>query len=523
MPDITPNTLSRRRIAGNATFLVTRTVLSTLIGLFTSRVVLQVLGVDDFGINALAGVVTGFMGYFTSSLAGAGSRFIAYEIGRGDAAGVRRMFAAVLFIHIALAVAIIVAGETIGLWFLESRLNIPPERLHAARWVYHLSIISAAAGITQTPYSAIIMSHERMRAYAAFDIAGMVLRLLIVYLLTVIGGDKLIVYATLGFAVSVVMLLANRLYCMRMFAECRLRPRYDGGATRRIFSYSAFTGCSTICVGLCLSGTTFLINMFFGVAANTAVALAATVHGITMLFAANIQAAFRPQIMKQYAAGNASNVWMLACMSGKFTILIMAPFVVPAIIEAPVILQLWLGQVPPMSVAFLRCMLAVGWMGCLCNQFDTVVYSTERIGRQTVWKCACFLLNLAAIYLLFACGSAAWSAYLANGVMYVVLISGNMVIACRLLDGIRPLEFAGNVARGLAVSALGLAVPAVVCSLMEQSTARLFVVCALYSAAVLPLAWRFVLSVEERRGIAALARDKFGRVISITRNADESA
>ncbi|MDE6108952.1 MAG: lipopolysaccharide biosynthesis protein, partial [Muribaculaceae bacterium] len=309
MQQSNPNTLSHRRIAGNATFLVIRTVLSTLIGLFTSRVVLQVLGVEDYGLSAVAGSVVGMLNFLTGSLAGAGSRFITYEMGRGDADAMRRMFSATLFIQLGMAALILLLGETAGVWFLEYKLNIPPERMHAARWVYQLSIMSAALSVTQAPYSAIIMSYERMSIYAGFDILGMLLRLLIVYLLLILDGDKLITYATLGFAVSLAMLIINRAYCMKRFEECRGRPKFDKGATRSIFGYSMFTIISSFCVMICYSGTTFMINSFFGVVANAAVALAATIIGITMFFVANIQAAFLPHIVKQYAAGNSPTVW----------------------------------------------------------------------------------------------------------------------------------------------------------------------------------------------------------------------
>lgn len=503
-----PLTLSRKLIAGNATFLVVRTVMSTLIGLFTSRVVLQVLGTDDYGLSAVAGAVVGVLNFFTGSLAGAGSRFITYEMGRGDDESVEKIFSATLFINIGLAVLILLFGETAGLWLLEHRLNIAPERMTAARWVYQLSVVSAAIGITQAPYSAVIMAHERISIYAGFDLLGMALKLLIVYLLMVIPGDKLIVYATLGACVGLFMLCLNRAYCMRRFAECRRMPRFDKDSTRRIFSYSAFTMLSSLCVTICFSGITFMINIFFGVAANAAVALAATVHGITMLFGANIQAAFRPQIVKQYAAGNAPNVWGLACMSAKFTLLILGLLVVPCLIEAPLVLGIWLGDVPPMAVEFLRCMLSAGWCACLSNQIDTVAYSSSRIGRATAYKCACFLLNAVAIYMLFSLGAPAWVAYASNGVMYVVLSCLTLSVIKRRMPKFRIRDFVAAVAHSWGVVALAMVPLVPICLLMDSSLLRLGIIMAVYSAMIVPLAWRFVLTPEERRGVVALLRDK---------------
>lgn len=510
-----PLILSRRLIAGNATFLVVRTVMSTLIGLFTSRVVLQVLGTDDYGLSSVAGTLVGVLNFFTGSLAGAGSRFITYEMGRGDDDAVEKIFSATLFINIGLAVLILIFGETVGLWMLENKLNIAPDRMTAARWVYQLSVVSAAIGITQTPYSAVIMAHERISIYAGFDLLGMALKLLIVYLLMVVPGDKLIVYATLGAAVGLFMLCINRAYCMRHFRECRRMPRFDRAATRRIFGYSAFTMASSFCVMICFSGTTFMINIFFGVAANAAVALAATIHGITMLFGSNIQTAFRPQIVKQYAAGNTPNVWGLACMSAKFTLLILGVLVVPCIIEAPLVLRMWLGNVPPMAVEFLRCMLAAGWCACLSNQLDTVAYSSSRIGRVTAYKGTCFLLNTAAIYVLFALGAPAWAAYVSNGVMYIVLCAATMsVIKCRM-PAFRIRDFVASVGRSWAVVAASLLPLVPLCIFMDSSLLRLAIIIVLFSAMLAVLAWRFVLTAEERRGIVALVRDKAAWLLNI--------
>ncbi|MDE6286009.1 MAG: lipopolysaccharide biosynthesis protein [Muribaculaceae bacterium] len=514
MQQSNPNTLSHRRIAGNATFLVIRTVLSTLIGLFTSRVVLQVLGVEDYGLSAVAGSVVGMLNFLTGSLAGAGSRFITYEMGRGDADAMRRMFSATLFIQLGMAALILLLGETAGVWFLEYKLNIPPERMHAARWVYQLSIMSAALSVTQAPYSAIIMSYERMSIYAGFDILGMLLRLLIVYLLLILDGDKLITYATLGFAVSLAMLIINRAYCMKRFEECRGMPKFDKGATRSIFGYSMFTIISSFCVMICYSGTTFMINSFFGVVANAAVALAATIHGITMLFGANIQAAFRPQIVKQYAAGNSPTVWGLACMSVKFTMLIMSVLVVPCIIEAPVVLQFWLGQVPPLAVEFLRCMLAAGWLACISNQLDTVAYSDASIGRITFYKSCCFLANAAIIYILFRAGAPAWSAYVANGFLYVALSVAAVSVIRRLIADARPAGLVITMGKTMVVITLALLPVAGICLLMERSLLRLALIVALYAAAAVPLAMRIALSPEERAGVQSFIVSKTGKLFS---------
>ncbi|MBJ2183925.1 MAG: hypothetical protein JFR38_05350 [Muribaculaceae bacterium] len=513
VPD--PTKVSRRRIAGNATFLVVRSALSTLIGLFTSRVVLQVLGVEDYGLSAVVGSVLGVLSFLLGSLAGTCSRFITFEMGKGDAMAMKRLFSATLFIQLGLALLIVVFGETVGLWYLENRLNVAPDRMHAARWIYQLSVFGGALGVTQVPYSAVIMSYERMNVYAGFDILSMVLKLLVVYAITIVGGDKLISYSTMVFAVGVFMLILNRAYCIRRFAECRHLPKYHKETTRRIFGYCGFSILSSFCVVVCFSGTTFMINHYFGVVANAAVAIAATVHGITMLFGANIQAAFRPQIVKQYAAGNTPNVWGLACMSVKFTLLIMAVLVVPCIVEAPLVLGAWLGQVPPLSVEFLRCMLAAGWLTCISNQIDTVAYSHERIMRPTLYKCACFLANFCVIWLMFAIGAPAWVAYICNGAMYIVLSCATLSVIKRMMPQFRIRDFVTNVAMCLAVLAVSLVPVIIICTLMGSSFVRLALIAIVFAGAIIPLAWKYVLVNEERAGILTLISEKVPWLLAV--------
>lgn len=492
--------------------LALRSGLSTIIGLYTSRVVLSVLGIDDYGLYAVAGSVVGLLGFLTGSLSGATSRFITFEMGRGNFEGLRRMFASTLSVHLALALVVVLFGETIGLWILENKLNLDPERMTAARWVYHLSVATAALSITQTPYSAIIMAYERMGVYARFEILTSLLRLLNVYLLMVAGTDKLITYAVLGFCVSVLMLAVNRIYCIRNFKECRSMPEWDFSVLRRIFAYAGLSIISVFCVNMCFQGTTFLFNIFFGVAANAAVSVAATVHGITMQFGANMQNAFRPQVTKQYAAGNHDNSSSLTAMSAKFTILIMASMVVPCIIEAPLILHVWLGEVPPMSVEFLRCMLAVGWIGCLSNMLDTVVHSTGSIGRLTFNKSLLFLLNLGAIYLLFCAGAPAWSAYASNGVMYMCLVISTLFVIRRLVPRFRVRDFTRAAGRGFAAAGLAACPLLLITATMDSSLLRVALLIAVYLPALAATSWTLVLTKDEKINVRALAAERLAQL-----------
>jgi len=488
--------------------LALRSALSTLIGLYTSRVVLATLGVEDYGLYAVAGSVIGMLGFLTGSLSGATSRFITYEMGRGNLDALKKMFSSTLTIHITLALIVVLIGETIGLWFLETKLNIAPDRMNAARWVYHLSVASFAIGVTQTPYSAFIIAYERMGIYAYFELLSSVLRLLNVYLLMIVDSDKLVLYAVLGFAVGVLMLVINRAYCLYHFQECRSLPTFDRQLTRRMFGYAGLNMISVFCVSLCFQGTTYLLNIFFGVIANAAVSIAATVHGITMQFGANVQSAFRPQITKQYAAGKIFTMAELTSMSARFTVLVMASMVVPCIIEAPLILKLWLGNIPPMSVEFLRCMLAIGWLGCISNTLDSVVYSTGKLKLLTINKSLLFSLNILSIYLLFKSGAPAYSAYIANGIMYVGLTASVLCVIKHLVPDFNPIKFITNTLKVL-LTAITAALPlTIICLCLESSLLRLTVIIAAYLTSLSIISWHLVLNTDEKSRVKAVVHEK---------------
>lgn len=212
---------SNKRIAKNTLMLYIRMFISMLVGLYTSRVVLATLGVEDYGIYGVVGGVVGMMGFLNASMSGATSRFLTFELGKGDKERLAKTFSSALIVHIGIAIVVLILAETVGLWFLSNKLNIPAERMQAAHWVYQLSILSAMFGITQVPYNAAIIAHEKMDVYAYIEILNVTLKLLIVYLLTIGDFDKLKFYAVLTFAVSLIIMMIYRIYCLRHFKESR--------------------------------------------------------------------------------------------------------------------------------------------------------------------------------------------------------------------------------------------------------------------------------------------------------------
>ncbi len=308
-----------RRIAKNSAVLYARMLLSMAVSLYTSRVVLEVLGVDDYGLYSVTGGVVAMFAFINGSMSGATSRFLTYEMGLGNAERLRDTFNSALLVHIGVAAIILVFAETIGLWFLNCKLSIPEESMTAANWVYQFSIVASLVTITQVPYNACIIAHENMNVYAYIEIANVLMKLGIVYLLVVIGGNKLIIYGILVLVVNIIVASLYRIYCLRKFSESHFRYVFDKSILKPMLSFSGWDLYGNMCVTARTQGIVMLINVFFGVAVNAAASIATTVFSTLSSFASNIIMAFRPQIIKQYAAGESEEFNKLLMNCIKFS------------------------------------------------------------------------------------------------------------------------------------------------------------------------------------------------------------
>lgn len=328
-----------------------------LVGLYTSRVVLATLGVEDYGIYGVVGGIVAMMGFLNASMAGATSRFLTFELGRGNHERLAKTFSSALIIHVGIALVVLIVAETAGLWFLSNKLVIPESRMSAAHWVYQLSIASAMLGITQVPYNATIIAHEKMDVYAYVEILNVTLKLLIVYLLTIGHFDKLILYAWLMFGASLFIMMLYRIYSIRHFEEARFHWIWDKTYLKPILSFSGWNIFGNMGNIVSQHGTNFVINVFWGVAMNAAVGIGLTVSGIVNSFSGNIMIAFRPQITKTYAVGDIEAMQRITLLALKVILLIYALVAVPIFLESEYILKLWLVKPPEFSSVFCKILL----------------------------------------------------------------------------------------------------------------------------------------------------------------------
>lgn len=372
---------NNKRIAKNTLLLYVRMLFLMIISLFTSRVVLNTLGIVDYGIyNVVSGFI-GMLGFLSTSLAAASSRFITYDLGRGDMSIMKKTFGNIITIHLLLAVIILIIGETIGLWFVLNKLQIPESRMTAALWVYQFSIFSFMLSVISVPYNATIIAHERMKAFAYITIADAVLKLLIVYLLVITPYDKLIIYALLFCFIQVLDRIIYGVYCIRHFDETKARLAFDKKRFKEIFSFAVWTMNGNLAVIGYTQGINVLLNIFFGPTVNAARGIAVQVQTIVRNFCNNFQMALNPQLTKSYSQNDLEHMQQLLKVSSKFSFYLLFIISLPLMLEASLVLKWWLGIVPEHTVDFLRLILCSSMIVSLSNPLIVSVHATGKIKK----------------------------------------------------------------------------------------------------------------------------------------------
>lgn len=390
-----------RTIVKNTLMLYGRALLMMLIGLYTSRVILRNLGVTDFGIYNAVGGIVGMFSVISGSLGNATSRFITMAIGKGDQELVNKTFGNLKLIYYILCIVVVILGETLGLWFLYNKMTIPPDRMDAAFWVFQLSILSAIVGFICVPYNSAIIAHERMSTFAYISLFDASMKLLICYLLAVSPIDKLVMYASLLFGVSLIDRIIYAVYCNKHFVEVKAKARLYREQFRGIASMSGWVFCSNLCWILNTQGVTLLQNMFFGPVVNAASGIAMQVQGVMSQFVTNFQTAVNPQITKSYAREDFSRMEQLVCFSSKYSYFLLLIMTIPVFIEAPVILKWWLVTVPDYTVVFLRIILIYELIGTLSNPLWTSVLATGKLKKYQAFDTTIQLCLFPIAYLLY--------------------------------------------------------------------------------------------------------------------------
>lgn len=389
-----------RKIARNTLMLYLRMVLSTIVGLYTSRVVLLTLGVEDYGIIGVVGGIVSILSFLNVSLSGSTSRFITIDLGLGDRDRLRSTFNAAFQSHLLIGFLVVLFLETVGLWVLTHHLVIPIERICAAHWVYQLSILSVLIGFTQVPYTSLVMAHEQMEVYAWLEILSVLLRLLVVWILQTVASDRLVLYALLTFSVTLLVQCLYRWYCHQHYAESHLSFSLQPVIMRQILSFSGLSLFSDASDTVRQQGITIMLNRFFGLVVNASCGLALMVQGAFWSCGYHVLAAFRPQIVKQYACGNYASMQKLLGHALQYTVLLLAVVTVPALYCMPTLMRLWLGQVPDYVVVLSQILLVDNFFGLINHILYTAIQTRGEIRAFCLINGTCKFLCLPCIFFL---------------------------------------------------------------------------------------------------------------------------
>lgn len=414
--------INSRKIAKNTVFLYARLLLILGVTLYSSRVILEVLGASDYGLYYAIFSVIGLLSFLNGTLSAGTSRFLTFELGRGDAGLLKITFSTTLFSHILLAGIILLLGETIGLWYANHILVVPPDRTTAALIVYQISIISTVISILQVPFTAEIIAHEKMDVYAYLGIYEAVARLAVVYLLLHYGTDKLVYFAALQLIVVFSVFLFYTYYSFSRFKEVSLKPKFDKKIFNSILRFSGWNIIANISETLMSQGIIMLYNLFFLPVVVAAQAIGNQIAQAMMQFVNNVRQAVNPQVIKLYADRQYSESQKLTFISAEYIFYLLLLIGIPCIMVMPKLLSIWLVEVPEYTVAFSRLIIAQQILGNFSAAFYTPMLAANKLAKNSLASVFLCIFQFAILWLMFKIGfGPLWARYL--GLFACILFS----------------------------------------------------------------------------------------------------
>lgn len=503
---------SGKTIAKNTTFLYIRMLLVLVVTLYTSRVILQVLGASDYGIyNVVGGVVT-MMAFLNTALGSSTSRFLTYALGSGEKKQIENTFSASLNLHISVAIVVLLIGETLGLWFLYEKLIIPEDRMNAAFWVLQFSIITTMVNFTQVPYKAALIAHENMSIYAYTGLYEAISKLLIVYLIKISPIDNLIFYALLIMLNTIGIRLFFRFYTVRHYEECRFRIVKDRKLYKNLLKYSGWELFGGLAIVSQSQGINILLNMFFGPIVNSARAIAVQIQAAVMMFVSNFLTAVRPQVVKSMAEGNPERMYNLTFYAARFGYLLMLALVLPLCFEMDFVLGIWLGDNVPDNTKVFAIIVLITYLMETYHLASLMPY--HAIGKIKVGNAvggSLMISSLPISYILLKLGLPAYSAFLS--VFAVNLIQ--MFFGWWLLHHYEPYSYKHLIKDvyipTIVITILAMIVPIIIINMMETGWVRFIVLLISTESVVLVLTYFIGLKKDEKNKIKQFISNKINK------------
>lgn len=423
-------TQNNKRIAKNTMMLYIRMFVMLAIGLYTSRIVLDVLGVSDYGIYNIIGGVVVLFSFINNALISATQRFLNYNLGKGNTDEVHRVFCMSMNAYFLLSVFFVILAETLGLWFVNTQLNIPLERYNAALYVYQFTILTFIVNLLRIPYNASIIAYEKMNFYAYISLVEVILKLLVVYLLFITSYDKLVIYALLYAIIPILMNIVYKLYCNHNFHTTKYRFIWDEKIFTSLFSFSGWSLFGSLANMSAQQGINILINIFFGVTANAAIGIANQVTTQVYQFISNFQIAFQPQIVKLYAANEIESLNKLIFRSAKMSFYMMFVLTLPIMLRTQDILEFWLVEVPNNTAIFCQLILGFLLIECISAPLWMTVQATGKIKKYQLLMALCIFINFPLTLIVYRMGMPVYAAWIIRIIVNII----TLIVRCRYMS-----------------------------------------------------------------------------------------
>ena len=422
------------RIAKNTLLLYFRMLLTMGVTLYTSRVILNALGVEDYGIYNVVGGVVAMFGILSGSLSSAISRFITFELGKGDLDKLKRIFCTSVNIQVILIAIITILMETIGIWFLNNKMVIPEERLVAANWVFQFSVITFALNLLSVPYNAVIIAHEKMSAFAYISIVDVTLKLIVAFIIAYNPFDRLVYYGLLIMIVGVINRMMYAIYSKRHFEEATYRMIFDKELMKEMFGFAGWNFFGAGSALIMKQGVDILLNIFFGVQANAARGIANQVDNAINLFVKNFTTALNPQIIKSYATSQKDFLFSLMFRGAKFSYFLVMIFAIPIICETHFILTLWLKNFPEHTIQFVQLSIIVIMIYVLTNTLITAMLATGNIKKYQLIVGGLGMLVLPIAWCFFYFDYPPEMSYVSNIIIFVAQLIARLFLMREMIQ-----------------------------------------------------------------------------------------
>lgn len=490
---------NNKRIAKNTLMLYMRMFLVMAVTLYTSRVVLEQLGVENFGIYNVVGGVVALLGFISSSMAVSVQRFLSYEIGKRDYLQVSRIFSIAFQIHVIIALFVLALLLVLGTYFLQYKLVIPPARMDAALTVFYFSVLSCGISILQVPFTALLIAYERMELYAYISLVEVALKLLVAFLLGWIAYDSLVLYGELLFVSAVIIFLVYISIFRFGFKDVHYKYFWDASMFKSLLRFASWSALGEMAWGFTLQGVNIVLNLFFGTLVNAAYGISSQVSSAVYRFIGSFQTAVNPQLIKIYAQGDVSGMMSLAYRSIKFSFFLMLFIAFPLLIEMDTILSIWLNTVPEYASVFCRLVVINALLDTLSSLFATLAKAYGDIRNYQLLVSLTLFLNFPLSYLALKIGAMPFVVFVVYSLISILLI----LLRCSLISKMFHVEVFSDFFRkvfspAIRVALIAALLPCLVSLTMESGIFRLIIL-TLTSFLVIPLvAYRLGLTTQER-------------------------